>query len=311
MIPLSVAVRRIALVGDHRQLPHVLEPGVERELTQSASEETKSALGKSVFERLVVHAQSLEAVDGIKRYVRLDQQYRMPPSLGDFVCGAFYAPYGEQFRSGHTESDLQHGLGGKFDGVSGAWIDVPHSAGGERGGRSKIRREEAERIADQVHALLGERADLSIGVITFYAAQVNAIYEALERKGIVEQLQPGRWEVRSNWRSTIAVGDRGSRDRLRVGTVDAFQGMEFDVVFLSLVRSNVMAMHDERSLLRKFGFLLLENRVCVAMSRQERLLVVVGDASMFASEKCEGHPGIRQIRSFCHDFCGGPHGIRI
>ena len=31
---------------------------------------------------------------------------------------------------------------------------------------------------------------------------------------------------------------------------------------------------------RRYGFLLLENRLCVAMSRQHRLLVVVGDSAM-------------------------------
>ena len=311
MIPLSVAERRIVLVGDHRQLPHVLEPGVERELTQSASDETKAALGKSLFERLVAHAQSLESDDGIKRYVRLDQQYRMPPSLGTFLCDSFYAPYGEHFESGRKETELQHGLGGRVEGVRGAWIDVPSSAGAERGGRSKSRGEEAIRIAEQVQALLGNRPDLSVGIITFYAAQVQAIYEALERRGIVEQVQSGRWEIASNWRTTSATEDREARDRLRVGTVDAFQGMEFDVVFLSLVRSNSLQASDNRSLLRKFGFLLLENRVCVAMSRQERLLIVVGDASMFIPDGLAAHPGVRQLRNFYLKFCGGPHGVRL
>jgi hypothetical protein len=311
MIPLSIAERRIVLVGDHRQLPHVLEPGVERELTQSASDETKAALGKSLFERLVEHARNLESVDGIKRYVRLDQQYRMPPSLGDFLCASFYEPYGERFESGRKEAELQHGLGGRMAGVRGAWIDVPTSAGTERGGRSKARREEAVRIAEQVESLLGDRPDLSVGIITFYAAQVQAIYEALEQRGIVDQVQSGRWEITSNWRTTAATGERETRDRLRVGTVDAFQGMEFDVVLLSLVRSNHLPMSDHRSLLRKFGFLLLENRVCVAMSRQERLLVVVGDSSMFVSDSLAEQPGVRQLRNFYLEFCGGPHGVRL
>jgi len=311
MIPLSVAERRIVLVGDHRQLPHVLEPGVERELTQSASEATRAALGKSLFERLVVHARALERVDGIKRYVRLDQQYRMPPSLGKFLCDSFYAPYEEHFNSGRKETELQHGLGGRLEGVRGAWIDVPLSAGAERAGKSKSRPAEAEQIAERIQALLASRPDLSIGIITFYAAQVNAVYEALEKRGIVEQAQSGRWEITSNWRTTSTGSGHETRDRLRVGTVDAFQGMEFDIVFLSLVRSNNFRINDDRDLLKKFGFLLLENRVCVAMSRQERLLIVVGDSNMFNGTECAAHPGIRQIRSFYLEFCGGPHGIRL
>ncbi len=311
MIPLSVAERRIVLVGDHRQLPHVLEPGVERELVQSASDETKAALGQSLFERLVEHARTLEAVDGIKRYVRLDQQYRMPPSLGNFVCESFYEPYGERFESARRESELQHGFEGRLKGIRGVWIDVPSTAGSECGGRSKFRREEAQQIAEQVQTLLGNRPDLSVGIITFYAAQVNIIYEALERKGIVERVQSGRWEITSNWRTTSTAGEVEARDRIRIGTVDAFQGMEFDVVFLSLVRSNAVAMSDNRFLRKKFGFLLLENRVCVAMSRQERMLVVVGDGAMFAPDDRAAHPGVRQLRNFYLNFCGGSLGIRI
>ncbi|MBK7864312.1 MAG: hypothetical protein IPJ65_38080 [Archangiaceae bacterium] len=46
-------------------------------------------------------------------------------------------------------------------------------------------------------------------------------------------------------------------------------------------------MSDERSLRRKFGHLMLENRLCVAMSRQQRLLVVVGDSAMLRGEASE------------------------
>ena len=69
----------------------------------------------------------------------------------------------------------------------------------------------------------------------------------------------------------------GDVDRIRVGTVDAFQGKEFDVVFLSVVRSN-----REEEMRRRVGFLDNENRLCVAFSRAKRLLVAVGDASTVA-----------------------------
>ncbi|MBM4293067.1 MAG: AAA family ATPase, partial [Deltaproteobacteria bacterium] len=53
-IPLSMAKRRVALVGDHRQLPHLLEPDVERLLVReveegSVSEETLKAVRASLF----------------------------------------------------------------------------------------------------------------------------------------------------------------------------------------------------------------------------------------------------------------------
>jgi superfamily I DNA and/or RNA helicase len=47
--------------------------------------------------------------------------------------------------------------------------------------------------------------------------------------------------------------------------------MEFDVVFLSMVRSNARG---------SFGHVTSPNRLCVAMSRQKRLLIVAGDDGM-------------------------------
>jgi hypothetical protein len=51
-VPMALAERRIVLVGDHRQLPHILEPDVEREIERSVDEETQDVLKKSLFERL-------------------------------------------------------------------------------------------------------------------------------------------------------------------------------------------------------------------------------------------------------------------
>ncbi|MBY0114445.1 MAG: AAA family ATPase [Phycisphaerales bacterium] len=308
MIPLSIAERRIVLVGDHRQLPHVLEPSVERELSTTATEATKEALGRSMFERLVGHVRALEQQDGVKRYVRLDTQYRMPPALGTFVNDAFYAPYGEQFSNGRPATDFAHGLTGQYAGKVAAWVDMPLQRGQELGGKSKSRPLEADWIAGEVKRLMEDRPDLTVGVITFYSAQVEALNRALGHQGIVEQDPQGVWQPTSPWKSTS--GTTESRARLRVGTVDSFQGMEFDIVFLSLVRSNRLPTSDAASLRKKFGFLLLENRVCVAMSRQQRLLVVVGDADMFKDDVLANEPGVSALRQF-HMFCGGAHGVRI
>ena len=73
---------------------------------------------------------------------------------------------------------------------------------------------------------LEEGKDLSYGVITFYSEQVKSIKRKLKNK----------------------LGDDAKR--VRVGSVDAFQGMEFDVIFLSVVRSNdkkPMARIDKNS----------------------------------------------------------------
>lgn len=306
LIPMALAEHRIVLVGDHRQLPHVLEPDVEREIERSGKDETREALRKSLFERLFVELKEREKRDGIKRTVTLDVQYRMHPILGEFISKQFYEPYGEQFRSGRPPTDFAHDvmLGGQAlaDKVA-AWIDVPRSAGAERQGRSRSRQVEARRTAAEAAELLREHPELSIGVITFYSRQCELILEELCGLDVAERNDGGGYRIRSEWAFT-----RDGRERFRVGTVDAFQGKEFDVVFLSITRSNNCEVSSEVTRRRKYGFLLLENRLCVAMSRQQRLLVVVGDRAMAEGKTArESVPGLVEFLS----LCGGPHGAIV
>lgn len=62
---------------------------------------------------------------------------------------------------------------------------------------------------------------------------------------------------------------------LQVVTVDSYQGEENDVVILSLVRNNEMG---------KIGFLNVENRVCVALSRARLGFYMFGNASLLGSQ---------------------------
>jgi hypothetical protein len=305
-IPMSRAERRIILVGDHRQLPHILEPDIESQLEQSVSDATTAALRRSLFERLFQAMKEREAKDGIKRTVTLDKQYRMHPVLGSFVSDTFYAPYGEGFESPRRPEEFVHDLPG-YAGRVAAWVDMPLSRGREHGGQSKRRAVEAEWIAKEVERLATARRDLSFGVISFYSAQADEVLLAMEKQGMSERLDDGSYRVKDAWRETRS-GDGRLIERLRVGTADAFQGKEFDVVFLSMTRANDLPVSDERSLRRKFGHLMLENRLCVAMSRQQRLLVVVGDSAMLRGEAAEkALPGLVAFR----ELCGGKHGLAV
>ncbi|RMG15899.1 MAG: DNA/RNA helicase, partial [Deltaproteobacteria bacterium] len=306
-IPMALAERRVILVGDHRQLPHILEPDIEREIEQSVQEETRHALRRSLFEKLFMELREREKRDGVKRTVTLNVQYRMHPLLGQFVSKQFYEPYGEGFGSGRDEREFEHsvtlGGGGSLAGKVAAWIDVPFDAGSESGGRSKARPVEARRVAREAFNVVSRHPELSVGVITFYAAQRNEIFAAMSQVGLTEPDENGGYRVQDRWRRT-----NDGRERLRVGTVDAFQGKEFDVVFLSLTRSNRVQVKDEVSRRRRYGFLLLENRLCVAMSRQHRLLVVVGDSSMTRGPDAESSvPGLVAFRQLCE----GPSGTVI
>ena len=58
----------------------------------------------------------------------------------------------------------------------------------------------------------------------------------------------------------------------------------------------------------RYGHLMLKNRLCVAMSRQKRLLIVVGDSNMlFHSEAFNVIDGLVKF----HELCGGEYGTQI
>ncbi len=305
-IPMALAERRIILVGDHRQLPHILDQEIESDLDSDVSAKTQEMLRTSLFERLFAQLRERERADGIKRTVTLDVQYRMHPVLGDFVSDTFYASHGEGFSSGRPPGDFAHNLT-RYDGAVAAWVDVPFGHGAERRGQSKSRGAEAKWIANEAHRLMTERPELSVGVISFYSAQVNEILRQMEPLGMTEQLEDGSLRIHDSWRTTRS--DSGKlTERLRVGTVDAFQGKEFDVVLLSMTRSNDIAADQPKLLRRKYGHLMLENRLCVAMSRQKRLLIVVGDSGMLTGEQAaQAVPGLVRFLK----LCGGDHGVQL
>ena len=308
LIPMALAEQRIVLVGDHRQLPHILDPDIEREIEKSVQEETHAALRNSLFERLFTKLREQEKRDGVVRTVTLNQQYRMHPILGQFVSQQFYEPYEEGFKSGREDKDFAHAVslqcGESLAGKVAAWIDVPLAHERESGGRSKQRPAEAQRIAKEAHTVLSQFPELSVGVVAFYTAQRDRIWDSMCHAGLAERNESGFY-IREHWQRT-----NDGRERLRIGTVDAFQGKEFDIVFLSLTRSNEVQVTNEATRRRKYGFLLLENRLCVAMSRQHKLLIVVGDSAMASGPKAvESVPGLCAFK----ELCEGPSGsiIRI
>ena len=177
----------------------------------------------------------MEEKDGIKRTVTLDAQYRTHPLLGDFASNNFYKKYEEGYRSPLGAELFEQRLQG-IENKAAVWIDVPNHQGREErlhtGSRKRIA--EASKIAEYVNKWIGseEGSGLSFGVISFYKAQVYAAYKALQEYGITERAQDGTWQICQEYRF-LENGD----ERLRIGTVDAFQGMEFDIVFLSIVRT--------------------------------------------------------------------------
>ncbi len=174
----------------------------------------------------------------------------------------------------HTDAQLL--------GKTCVWIDVPASRGREEGTRSKYRTAEAEATADLVARWVALPSQPSVGAMSLYGAQTDQVLAELEVAGLARSSPEG-----------VVV----TEGRVRVGNVDAFQGREFDHVALSLARSN-----SNTHPVGAFGFLTLVNRLCVAMSRQRKLLVLVGDFEMFSSDLAKSSvPAIWKFAQICRE----------
>ena len=172
-------------------------------------------------------------------------------------------------------------------------MDVPHGSE-EKRGSSWCRVSEAKALVRHLKDMMDseEGQHMTFGVITFYTGQRDLIMETLAKFDMAVRHE-NSIHLREEYH-TINVEKNGNTqmiERLRIGSVDAFQGMEFDVVYLSVVRSNQS---------REFGFLQMENRLCVAMSRQKKLLITVGDSSMFTCEA--GRRSVPSLSAF-YELC--------
>lgn len=295
LIPMCKASRKIILVGDHRQLPQLVDDDLcnavydkiqakmsgEKGETEAKKDDFdyESAYRLSLFELLFKQLKKLEEKDGIKRTVTLDQQFRTHPVLGKFCSRLFYEPHGEHYDSPRKAEDFSHSLPG-IENKAAVWIDVPANAGKEKKltEGSWTRECEADCIAEKLVEFVQsqkkseEDKKLSFGVISFYRGQVGLIQKKLDRhKGILKGVQ------------------------IKVGTVDSFQGMEFDAVFLSVVRTNKKA---------QYGFLTSFNRMCVSMSRQKKVLIAVGDREFVTTDEARKPKAIPALAEF-YDLCAG------
>ncbi|OCL14621.1 P-loop containing nucleoside triphosphate hydrolase protein [Glonium stellatum] len=118
---------------------------------------------------------------------------------------------------------------------------------------SSCNHQEAEMIVGFFDYLVynGIKTD-DITVLTFYNGQRKAILRGLRQHPNLK-----------------------SHSFFKVVTVDSYQGEENDIVLLSLVRSN-----DKF----KIGFLNVDNRVCVALSRAKRGLYIFGNGQLLCQE---------------------------
>lgn len=281
LIPMAKATERIIMVGDQNQLPHLLEDDIADETSTKLSDkfiaaETRKKLEESLFGVIFKNLHTANP----RRTITLTEQFRMHPFIGDFISRVYYK---NELKAGiPNQAELKkHKLELPWakDKVA-VFCDLRKNKGMEESGKSKSRNAEAQRIVKILDELKTDPnfENLSIGIITFYAKQVNELFKEASKKGYAELKSDGNYEIAIQYRETA-----DGREKLRIGSVDSFQGKEFDIVILSTVRSNAINRNHD-NFKKVFGFLTLENRLNVAFSRAQKLLIVVGDGEMFADD---------------------------
>ncbi len=305
LIPMSRAKDRIVLVGDHKQLPQFISENVYKRL--NAEKQDTDLVKKSMFQYLITQVEALKSTgDGIHRYIMLDQQFRMPAIVGDLVSRHFYPEHPLLSPLGNGGKKLPVGLsfvmgnGRKNDRIGRShlvWLNVAGHSGTREAkdlSKSTYREEEVRRVSGMIRALVssaeGDAKDYTYGVITFYKAQ-----EIRLKKAVPEALLSGE---------NPACNEEWYKKHVEIGTVDAFQGKEFDIVFLSMVRCNTDygSFHYglEEKGRHRYGHTMDENRLCVALSRVKKCLIVAGDEKMFSDDDARQiMPAIYDLLSIC------------
>lgn len=278
IIPMTKATERIILLGDQMQLPHLLELDLAEQVIDSLEEEASVVDEKQELLKKSLFGIIFENLSDVlpRRCIMLTKQFRMHPAIGTFISQTYYQG---KLENGVSAKERSHNLPAPWAGKAIAFVDVKGSSFGyEDRGQSKYRLSEVKKVMEIAESILESSHNLSVGIITFYSAQVRELMKAGLRKGYTILDKEGNYII-----SPLYASTSDGRERLRIGSVDSFQGKEFDVVILSTVRSNNIERKKGNEK-RAFGFLLLENRLNVAFSRSIRLLITVGDADMFSDD---------------------------
>jgi len=235
LVPLVMG-RRFVLVGDHRQLPPFLDTQTEKDVAAAGLDPARAR--RSLFEDLFD-----KVPESNRRALR--RQYRMHRSIGGFVGDLYYHDLGG-LETGVKDEERTLALA-RFGGPHRVfWLDV--NGHEQPRGKSWWNQEEVEAILKLLKRCSAELRqngnDYSVGVIAAYSAQADRL-----RRFLRPQMFP--------------------KLRLRLDTVDAFQGKQDDIIISSLVR---VGASEHR-------FISDPRRLNVAFSRAKRLLVIVGSRS--------------------------------
>lgn len=288
-LPLLYGKKSI-VVGDHRQLPPMLDENDfattlemigEKSLAQEFRKQDHNI---SHFEKLFLNPKISETIRA-----SFNEQYRMHPHINEVIKQFYIQDKGldcgldpSQVDDPNLTNPVSRYHGFYSEGFIAPqthviWVDVSDPEVLE--GTSRVNFGEVEACKSILYKLINadgfnkfqnhweKPEDKEIGLISFYGRQLHYLQEETKQ---FEKIVP-----------------------LRIRTVDRFQGMERNVVIVSMVRSNTIAgikgqepdfiSYPELGYSNQdsLGFAEFPNRLNVALSRAKRLLIIVGNATHF------------------------------
>eukprot|EP00347_Sterkiella_histriomuscorum_P016766 403351933 len=220
-----------------RKTQHLVLIGDHQQLRPSPAVyelEKKYNLNMSMFERLV---------KGQFDYTMLSSQRRMRPEISGMI--KFLYPDLTDGANVHLYPDIRGTKQNVF------FMNHQRLEDKDEGMMSKLNKYEAQMIIKFTFYLIQQGyQSKNISILSLYMAQSNYI-----KKQIIQQYGANRLH---------------EINKVKVVTVDNFQGEESDIIILSLVRSNTE---------NQIGYLKVSNRVCVALSRAKQGLFIFGNAT--------------------------------
>ena len=271
LIPLSLG-KKVLLVGDHKQLPHYIESQDVKAFSEgkTTNELSKTeALTKSLFQIIYENLEKAKQEGRINadRVAMIKEQHRMHPDICRFISENFYD--NELESSKKTESHLN--TYGICNGKNIGFIHVPFTEGAEIFTDNTFSRPaEAKKIIDIISEIFSKNPEenFTIGVIAYYRGQTELINKMIE--------------------DTFTEEDC---DKISCGTVDSYQGKEFDIVLLSGVRCNTNG---------EIGFIRTEpSRINVSLSRARNLMLMVCDVDTYIGSSNEKFDTFAKYFDYC------------
>ena len=259
------AIRKFILIGDHKQLPAVVQQDDTEVLVE---DETVKAIhlnscANSLFERLIL----TERAAGRSEFVgTLHKQGRMHPDIADFANRKFYAreqlecvPLAHQLEQTLTYNETSED---ETDDVLKAhrMIFIPSKPCRQLNISEKVNTEEARIITDLLRRLyrqLGNNFDpqKSVGVIVPYRNQIAMIRKEIEKLGIPEL------------------------EEISIDTVERYQGSQRDIILYSFtIQSRYQLDFLTANTFYEDGQ-PIDRKLNVAITRARKQLILTGNES--------------------------------